>query len=117
MARMPRRVETQQSPTGKIDAQFMRRRNDARRVDRQNLSVEALDLGCAVHRGDPFDQPGRSDHMRDTARMDQQPGVRESAHHAAGAAGVVEVDVRQHDVIDALGAQTKLRQGSQRRRQ
>jgi len=49
--------------------------------------------------------------------MHHQPGVGQFAHQRAGAAGVVEVDVAEDDVIDRIAAQAQLVQCRQHIRQ
>lgn len=103
--RVPRRIEAQQLAAGEVEAQFVRRFDDARGVDRQHLAVQAAHFGRAIDGGGAGHQLGGIGHVPRAARVHHEAGVGEGAHHRAGAAGVVEMDVRQDHVIDALRRQ------------
>lgn len=103
-----RGVDHEQFAAAELDGQAFVGVDDALGRDGQDVAVDVLDVVLAVNRGDAGDKLGGLGHVARAARMDDELGVREFAHERAGAAGVVEVDMGEDDVIDSIAAEADL---------
>ena len=109
---VPRSVETQQFPARQIELQLVSRLDDPGGLDGQYVAVQRPHLRGAINRRGAGNKLAGISHVPGAARMHDQPRIREGTHHGPRPPCVVEVDVRQDDVIDALGCQIQRRQGS-----
>ncbi len=103
-------VDTQQFSSGEIDDVVVAGRVDTRGIDRHQRAVAALDFFLAVNGRRAGDELARVDHVPSTARMNDGAGVRQFLHQRTGAAGVIEMHVRENHVIDSIDGNLLLRQ-------
>ena len=61
------------------------------------------------------DQSGRFDQVSHPAWVHDDLGPRQVREQSTGATGMIKVDVRQENVIDSLGTQTRLAQRSEQK--
>jgi hypothetical protein len=105
MSRVPWRIEAQQLATGKVDARFVRRLDDAQSLDGDDFAVHAANLGRSIYGSGTSNEFGRIRHVAGAARVHNQSRRREGAHHRASTASMIEVYVRKDDVVDAFGTE------------
>src|SRR5437667_59903 len=77
--------------------------------DRHERAVELVQA-LAVDRAGAGHELRRVDHVRCAARMQQRPRVGELLHQAPRAAGVIEMHVRQQQVVDGFPRNAELRE-------
>lgn len=103
-----RGVDHEQFAAAELDSQSFVSVDDALGRDGQDVAVDVVDVVLAINGGDAGDKLGGLGHVARAARMDDQFGVGEFAHERPGAAGVVEVDMGEDDVIDSIAAEADL---------
>ena len=87
--------------------------DDPAGVNRQNFAVHPARFFHTINRCHAFHQPRRLGHMPRPTWMHHQTGIREQLHHRPGATGMIEMNVRQHHVIDGINRHAKLVQRPQ----
>ena len=100
-----RRIQAEQFAPGQDRDETVVRLDDTRGIDRNDLAIKAPGGFNTVNRLRSGDQLRWIDHVPRTARMHQKLGRRESLHHRAGAAGMVEVHVGEDDPVDGIHRQ------------
>ena len=85
---------------------------DSGRLGGGQPAVEGVEQ-VAVDHGRGVDQPGRVDQVAGPLLVDVDGGLREGPGHVAHAAGVVEVDVGDHDVGQVVGRDAEVVQGGE----
>ena len=78
------------------------------RRNRDDLAVQLAVERLAVDLDRARDQPGRVDQVRRAARVQHRAGIRQRLHQLAGPARMIEVHVRQEQVVDLLARDADL---------
>ena len=113
MAGVARRVEKKQIPGAPAQGRPLRSLDHAPGRHGQDLAVHAPRRFLAVDRHGGHDQPRGIDHVARAPRVHREARVRAAGHQLPGAAGVVEVHMREHHVVDALRRHALLLQGGE----
>ncbi len=102
MPGVARRIDEFKRACAKLQAHAVSHQQHAVGRDRQQLAIQLAVHRVAVDGDGAGDELRRIDEVRCAARMQHGPGVRQRLHHLARATRVVEMDVRQEQVIDLL---------------
>ena len=97
---MPGRVEQRQLAAAQPQGRTVRRLHDAIDRHRQDLAIERAGTVCSVDFVGGCYQLRRVGHVSRTARMHDQPRLRQLAHQQARTSRVIEVDMGQDNVLD-----------------
>jgi len=98
--RMARRVQQLVAPVAEREARAVLGDLDPVGRHPDEPAVEAVERRVAVDRARRRLELRRIHQMRDAARMHDHARARQSGGERAGAAGMIEVHVRQHDRLD-----------------
>jgi hypothetical protein len=115
--RVARRIDELERSAAEREAGAVLGDEHALRRDRHQLAVELPEERLAVDLDRAGDQLRGLDHVGRATRVEHRPGVRQRLDELARAPGVVEVHVRQEDVIDLLAGDADfVKRGEQARR-
>ncbi len=73
--------------------------------NRNNLSIDPVHIGLAIDRRNTSHQLGGLGHVPSTPWMNYQLRIRERLHHAACTTRMIEMNMRQYDVVDRSSIQ------------
>ena len=108
MHRVAGRVHAFERAAGQLESRAILRDGEALALDGQDFAVQLRIQLFAVHRARAGDELGGVDHVRRAARMHHAGGARQRAHERAGAAGMIEVHVREEQEVHRVGRELQL---------
>ncbi len=111
-----RGVQQHQLAAGQVDTVAVLGHHHTMFGNGLDTTIAARDFLGTVHRRGTGNQPGRVDHVRRTARVQHCLCVGQLLHQQAGAAGVVQVHVREQQPVHRVNGQTRVGQRLQHRR-
>ena len=103
MSRVAWGIEKDQSSAIKVQFETILRYLDTVGIDSSKPTKHLAKFFFTIDRERARFQFRRVDHMTGTAGMDDQACVGELLHQAAGATGMIEMDMGWHDIGDGIG--------------
>ena len=117
MSRVPRRIQAEEFSRTQANNGFVRCLYNPARLDREYLAVQAANFRRPIDGGCPGYQFARISHMPRAPRVDDEACIRKRAHKRAGPSCMIQMNMGEDDVLDAVFSQAHRFQGRQHLRQ